>query len=44
MQEKILLGGDHSITHKNKPNDASSETTIKCYRKKMRYLVELNVA
>jgi hypothetical protein len=43
IQEKFLLGGDHRIIYKNKPNVGSSETTIKSYRK-MRDLVQFNAA
>jgi hypothetical protein len=43
IQEKFLLGGDHSIINKNMPIVGSSETTIKSY-KKMRDLVEFNAA
>jgi len=43
IQEELLLGGYHGIIYKNKPTDASSGTTIRCY-KKIRDHVEFNVA
>jgi hypothetical protein len=43
IQEKFLLGGDRSIIYKNKPNVASSETTIKSYKKKKKREIMLTM-
>jgi len=41
IQEKFLLGGDRGIIYKNKPNVASSETTIKSYKKKREIMLTM---